>query len=106
MRFIPGMLKEAEKAIDLWRFGCRDEDRKAVRLFGNAASRRKHIAGYKDCIASKSGHKTLRLQFGALMELVAEFGPVTLRIREEGTDGMWNVAINGFNHHFGCQTEP
>ncbi|PXF44435.1 hypothetical protein BWQ96_05805 [Gracilariopsis chorda] len=106
VRFIPWMPKTAEEAIEIWRKGSSDRGYKAVRLFGNAANRRKFIVGYEDWMWSKTGQKNLFLRYRALIELISEFGLVTLRINEEETTERWKAAIDGFNQHFRLRERP
>ncbi|PXF47101.1 hypothetical protein BWQ96_03178 [Gracilariopsis chorda] len=96
----------AEEAIEIWRKESSDRGYKAVRLFGNAANRRKYIVGYEDWMWSKTGQKNLFLRYRAPIELISEFGPVTLRINEEETTERWKAAIDGFNQHFKLRERP
>lgn len=39
-------------------------------------------------------------RIGFVVEIISDFGSVTLRINEDGTNERWISAIDGFNQHF------
>jgi len=97
VKFIPALPKTVEEVVKLWRKGSESDGYSPVRLFEKAEMRKALVRNYTNNLWAKGGQKSSFYRIKDIVVFVSEFGPVTIRIEEEGSEESWNSALRAFH---------
>lgn len=100
IKFIPGLPKNIETVVELWRRGDKDLNCHPLRFFIDPEMRKKLVPKYSHRLWTLSRQKNSFLRFKALVERVQEFGPVRMRLMIVGIDEDWEKALQGFHEMY------
>ena len=89
-----------QNLIVLRRNGCCERVYKAVRFFETCSKQKRLVPNYENKMWWRTGKKNLFLRFRKVVEIISEFDPLTLDIRNQGADEAWKNALDGFSEHF------